>query len=177
MVEIVDVKVVDRELLSLFNNYEKIRSSGNLPDGFWDIYPSIYVISKTYYEIIEFKDNSNIFCDFYELLQIHTPQIYQNWIWEYANSVYLEFYKALCQNDERYRNEVTTISEGSKMLLGAISGYVAAEMGIAPAICSAMGSAVLILISKTGVNAFCEYCSKEFPEWSQEQNENCDSCS
>ena len=85
-----------------------------------------------------------------------------------------EFYKALCINDEKYRSEVSVLSEGSKMLLAAISGYVAAKVNIETAIISAMGSALLILISKLGVNAFCEYCSENMYDWfPEEHNSQC----
>lgn len=75
-----------------------------------------------------------------------------------------QFHLALCKQDDKYKEEIATLHQGSKMLVSAVTGYVAATINIEAAVNSAVASAMLFLIGKMGINAFCEFYSQNISE-------------
>ena len=74
-----------------------------------------------------------------------------------GNIICNEIYSALCKKDRRYRAEVKELWSNCRLLVAAIAGYIAAQVGLATAIVSALTAVTLRLILLVGKNAFCEY--------------------
>jgi hypothetical protein len=74
-----------------------------------------------------------------------------------------ELYEALCKDVTRYRDEVAVLSTNAKLLVGAITGYVAGQLGGSSVlVLGAATATILWLILKIGVNSFCNFYASVF---------------
>lgn len=77
-----------------------------------------------------------------------------------ARHVLVELRKAICGN-AHYSKEVADLSKNGRALVAGITTYVAASVGVAPAIVAAIAAASIVLAMKIGVRSFCSFMQDE----------------
>lgn len=78
-----------------------------------------------------------------------------------ARHVLVELRKAICGTDARYSKEIADLSKNGRALVAGITTYVAASVGVAPAIVAAIAAASIVLAMKIGVRSFCSFMQDE----------------
>jgi hypothetical protein len=71
-----------------------------------------------------------------------------------------QLHLALCKRSKKYAKEVAALKRNIKLLIAAISGYLAASTGFSSAVIAALVASILLLIMKIGLETFCEQISK-----------------
>lgn len=91
-----------------------------------------------------------------------------------ASAIMDEIYSALCKKDKRYQKESQELASNVHLLIGAVGGYVAANVGVAVAVVSAFTAVVLRLALAMGLNAFCTVWAQNRKDKDAEQSNSGD---
>jgi hypothetical protein len=77
--------------------------------------------------------------------------------WEHWKTlIFSEIHVALCTRRKKYASEVKALKNNSRLLIGAIAGYVAATVHATVAVIAALVAAFLHLVVKIGIATFCQ---------------------
>jgi hypothetical protein len=88
------------------------------------------------------------------------PEFRQVTIESWKRVILKQLHIALCQRSRRYRSEVNDLKKNGKLLIAAITGYVAAKVGAAAAVIAALVAALLRFAISMGISAFCEWSGR-----------------
>jgi len=101
-----------------------------------------------------------------------SPQPRKSILDKLGSAILDEIYAALCKKDKRYQKESKELASNVHLLIGAIGGYVAANVGIAVAVVSALTAVVLRLTLAMGVNAFCQVWTENRRDETEQEDSN-----
>ncbi len=136
-------------------------SHKELKDGTWDDSVAEYeIVKKLQLLLLGDDDISNESLDNLHPLGHLRDKKYKNKV-TLLDCFYQEMYKALCQEDQRYKPYKKYARNGGKLLAATIGGYVAGDAGIEKGVASAIVASLLLLVATIGINGFCNYVTSK----------------